>query len=149
VRVREEHLLPGDTYHCGNLTLHALPFLRQEDYDKLLWLCDLNFVRGEDSFVRAMWAGKPLVWQIYPQEDDAHRPKLDAFHDLYTLMIPEPALSAMRAFHLGWNNFGALSWKDFIRHRKVFEANAEGWAEHYYAQPDLASKLVIFCENKV
>jgi uncharacterized repeat protein (TIGR03837 family) len=143
------HLQPGSIHQHGNLTLHALPFLRQEDYDKLLWLCDLNFVRGEDSFVRAMWAGKPLVWQIYPQEDDAHRPKLDAFLDLYTLTIPEPALTAMRAFHLGWNNFNALSWKDFIRHRKAFESNAAGWADYYYAQSDLASKLVIFCGNKV
>lgn len=145
----EPELQPGDHMQRGNLALHVLPFFRQEDYDKLLWLCDLNFVRGEDSFVRAQWAGKPLVWQIYPQEEDAHRPKLDAFLELYGLMITEPAGSAMRAFHLGWNNFGPLSWKDFIRHRPAFDANASIWAEHYFAQPDLASKLVIFCENRV
>lgn len=145
----ENTLHPGDVRQRGNLTLHVLPFVRQEEYDQLLWLCDLNFVRGEDSFVRAQWAGKPLVWQIYLQEDDAHRPKLDAFLDLYCLMITEPAASMMRAFHYGWNNFGPLSWEDFIRHRKAFEANAEGWAEHYFAQPDLASKLVIFCNNRV
>lgn len=145
----EDILHAGDVRQRGNLTLHVLPFVRQEDYDQLLWLCDLNFVRGEDSFVRAQWAGKPLVWHIYPQEDDAHRPKLEAFLDLYCLMITEPAATAMRAFQRGWNHFGDLSWKDFIRHRKVFEANAEGWAEHYFAQPDLASKLVIFCNNRV
>ena len=49
-----------------------LPLLTQRDYDHLLWACDLNFVRGEDSFVRAQWAGAPFVWQIYPQDDGAH-----------------------------------------------------------------------------
>jgi hypothetical protein len=41
-----------------------------------LWACDLNFVRGEDSFVRAQWAERPFVWHIYPQQDDAHLEKL-------------------------------------------------------------------------
>ena len=45
----------------------ALPFLPQASFDRLLWACDVNFVRGEDSFVRAQWAGRPFVWQIYPQ----------------------------------------------------------------------------------
>ena len=39
----------------------------------------LNLVRGEDSLVRALWAGKPMVWQIYPQHDAAHHHKLEAF----------------------------------------------------------------------
>jgi uncharacterized repeat protein (TIGR03837 family) len=144
-----DSLYPGSVLQRGNLTLHVLPFLTQDDYDRLLWLCDLNFVRGEDSFVRAQWAARPLVWQIYPQEDDAHRPKLDAFLDIYCLLLPEPALSAMRDFHLGWNRFGDLAWESFIAHRAAFERNAAVWAEHFSGEPDLASKLVIFCKNRV
>jgi len=34
--------------------------------------CDVNFVRGEDSFVRAQFAARPLVWQAYPQDEGAH-----------------------------------------------------------------------------
>lgn len=56
-----------------SLKVHFLPFLSQADYDRLLWLCDLNFVRGEDSFVRAQWAEKPFVWQIYPQAELTHK----------------------------------------------------------------------------
>ena len=41
----------------------------------------LNAVRGEDSLVRALWAGQPFVWHIYPQDDGAHHAKLDAFLD--------------------------------------------------------------------
>ena len=79
------------------LSISYLPALTQQDYDHLLWACDLNFVRGEDSLVRALWAGKPLVWQIYPQNDGAHLVKLQAFLDL----IKAPA--TLRKFHQRWN----------------------------------------------
>ena len=79
------------------LSISYLPALTQRDYDHLLWACDLNFVRGEDSLVRALWAGKPLVWQIYPQSDGIHLIKLQAFLDL----IQAPA--ALRDLHQRWN----------------------------------------------
>ncbi len=60
----------------GALTVRILPFVPQPDYDKLLWACDLNFVRGEDSFVRAQWAGKPFIWHIYPQDENLHHKKM-------------------------------------------------------------------------
>ncbi len=53
----------------------------QPAFDEMLWASDLNLVRGEDSLVRALWAGQPLVWQIYLQHDDAHHAKLAAFLD--------------------------------------------------------------------
>lgn len=58
-----------------------LPLLSQHDYDHLLWACDFNFARGEDSVVRALLAGAPFAWQLYPQSDDAHLAKLGAFLD--------------------------------------------------------------------
>ncbi|MGC8159995.1 elongation factor P maturation arginine rhamnosyltransferase EarP, partial [Salmonella enterica] len=54
----------GAPAHAGTvatqdaLTVRVLPFVAQTDYDRLLWSCDLNFVRGEDSFARAQWAGR-------------------------------------------------------------------------------------------
>ena len=59
--------------------IERIPFVSQPEYDQLLWMADLNFVRGEDSVVRALWAGKPLVWQIYPQTEGTHLIKLDAW----------------------------------------------------------------------
>lgn len=84
----------------GSLTITYLPYLTQDDFDRMLWSCDLNFVRGEDSLVRALWAGAPLVWQIYPQDDDAHHEKLNAWLD----WMQAPA--SLRAFHHAWNGFG-------------------------------------------
>ncbi len=87
--------------HIGTLRqvgLTYLPVLTQVEYDQLLWMCDLNCVRGEDSLVRAIWAGKPFLWQIYPQHDAAHIAKLDAFLDVLN------ASASLRAMHLAWNS---------------------------------------------
>ena len=81
----------------GSLSTSYLPALSQAQFDELLWTCDLNFVRGEDSLVRAIWAGKPLIWHIYPQHDNAHHAKLNAFLDV--MDAPE----SLRQFHRVWN----------------------------------------------
>ncbi len=81
----------------STLSISYLPFLSQNQYDELLWACDLNFVRGEDSLVRAIWAGKPFVWHIYPQSDDAHHAKLDAFLSMLG------ADATLRRLHERWN----------------------------------------------
>lgn len=87
--------------HTGRLSIDFLPALSQRAFDQLLWCCDLNLVRGEDSVVRALWAGKPLLWQIYPQHDDAHHAKLEAFLD--TLQAPP----SLRSAHRVWNGIAA------------------------------------------
>ena len=63
----------------ATIKLFSIPFVPQDDYDWLLSQCELNIVRGEDSFVRAQLAGRPFIWHIYPQEDGAHEGKLAAF----------------------------------------------------------------------
>lgn len=86
---------------AGRLAVTWLPLMPQEGYDELLWACDLNFVRGEDSLTRALWAGRPFVWHIYPQDDGAHEAKLEAFLD----WLEAPA--SLRALHRAWNGPGA------------------------------------------
>ena len=83
----------------------ALPYTDQNGFDEMLWACDFNFVRGEDSLVRALWAGQPFIWHIYPQDDNAHHAKLEAFLDW---MEAPPSL---RDFHRVWNGLkdGPLS----------------------------------------
>jgi len=75
----------------------ALPYTDQNGFDEMLWACDLNFVRGEDSLVRALWAGQPFIWHIYPQDDDAHHAKLEAF--LEWMQAPD----SLRRTHRVWN----------------------------------------------
>ena len=89
--------LKRNEYGRNLLSISYLPQLTQTDFDHLLWASDMNFVRGEDSMVRAIWAAKPFVWQIYPQDDGAHAAKLEAALDM--LAAPE----AWRTFHRVWN----------------------------------------------
>lgn len=105
-----------------------LPWLTQTDYDHLLRACDLNLVRGEDSFVRAHWAGQPLLWQIYPQHDGAHAAKLDAWLDTHLAGAPPVLARQVRALHHHWNGLDAdvgpapglpdlQAWRDWQRRR--------------------------------
>ena len=142
-----ERLVPGDFVQRGNLSLHILPFLSQEDYDYLLWACDCNFVRGEDSFVRAQWAAKPLIWQIYPQRDNIHRVKLNAFLDRYCQQLTANAAVSLRAFHLGWNHGGDLDWTALWQNKTLLQIHAITWAQQLALISDLASNLVQFSKN--
>lgn len=95
---------------AGRLRVSTLPFLAQPDFDHLLWCCDLNLVRGEDSWVRALWAGRPWLWQAYPQAGEVHLDKLTAFLQRCRRWLSSPsaspaacALPAWQAAMRAWN----------------------------------------------
>lgn len=145
----QDALEEGCTWRRGNLQVHLLPFLSQADYDKLLWCCDFNAVRGEDSFVRAQWAGRPLLWHIYQQEEGAHWEKLDAFLDSYCAALTDPASGALRALWSAWNGKGdmAQAWQGLAEHGEQLAAHAEHWCREQASRPDLAAALVQFHRN--
>lgn len=139
-------LQPGSSdvaYSTGNLSVYPLPFVPQSRYDEVLWTCDLNFVRGEDSFVRAQWAAKPFVWQIYPQAEDAHLAKLDAFLALH------PAGAQLSRFWHAWNGEGMLDWPEFAARLPGLGEPMRQWAEMLAERPDLAGRLVNFCLERL
>jgi len=146
---------PGGTQRRGQLSLCALPFYEQEAYDHLLWSCDLNFVRGEDSFVRAQWAARPLLWQAYPQQDKVHLAKLAAFLDRYCAALPPAAAMSYREFAGMWNGDRvggraiAASWQAMLAHRPALDLHARHWAEQLGAGEDLTTRLVKFVEALV
>lgn len=141
-------LSAGANVQRGNLVLHVIPFMPQHDYDRLLWACDCNFVRGEDSFVRAQWAARPLIWHIYPQQDNAHQIKLEAFLDRYCQGLAKEAAAALRAFHQNWNSNGHLNWDDLWQHRAALQTHATAWAGQLTQAPDLTSNLMNFCKTQ-
>jgi uncharacterized repeat protein (TIGR03837 family) len=139
-----EPLMPGNALRRSSLTVLPLPFLPQPQFDRLLWACDVNFVRGEDSFVRAQWATRPFVWQIYPQSDDVHRVKLDAFLNCY-LDGFEGERAVRRCWH-AWNGHGEIgsAWNDFIAQRETIARHAADWAISLDRNGNLADNLVLF-----
>lgn len=137
----------GHPVSRGRLALHAVPFLSQEKYDHLLWACDVNFVRGEDSFVRAQWAARPFVWHAYPQSDDAHLRKLDAFVDRYVATLREPTADGVRRMFHAWNAPAAGEridhpWAAFAAECQELETHAVNWSRELAALPELATGLV-------
>jgi len=133
----------ADDAGCMPVPVHHLPLLTQHDFDHLLWACDLNFVRGEDSVVRALWAGQPFVWQIYPQHDGAHHTKLEAFLD----WLQAPA--SLREMHRVWNGMQhstqpwpgwaeVLSWRECVQTARA----------RLLVQPDLVQQLCEFVTDK-
>jgi uncharacterized repeat protein (TIGR03837 family) len=142
-------LKAGAVHVRDALTVQVLPFVRQDQYDLLLWSCDFNAVRGEDSFVRAQWAGRPLLWHIYRQDEDIHLDKLDAFLALYTQGLSEPAREAISGLWRAWNAGETMTdhWKSTRKHWPELEKHAETWCLEQALQADLAAALVQFYLN--
>jgi uncharacterized repeat protein (TIGR03837 family) len=148
----------GQTCQQGSLRLVALPYLSQAAFDQQLARSDLNLVRGEDSLVAALWAARPLLWQLYVQDDGAHLDKLQAFLDVYT-DADAPAL--LRPAFEAWN--GARTWTAehwselLLALQPVSEAaiqppwsswsarRAQGLAQQ---QPDLVTALLAFAGTR-
>ncbi len=140
---------PGALQTRGSLTVRVIPFVAQPDYDRLLWCCDLNFVRGEDSFVRAQWASAPFIWQIYVQDENLHHTKLRAFLGRYA--APRDSLATLA---LRWNSApetGALAgadwnvlWRQFRADMPALRQHAAQWQQAMQENGDLASNLLAF-----
>lgn len=77
----------GNTWKYGKIDIVMYDFLNQEEYEELINLVDFNFVRGEDSFIRAVLTGKPYIWHIYCQDEYTHLEKLDSFLDKYERIV--------------------------------------------------------------
>lgn len=130
------------------VTWHSIPFLSQTDYDRLLWTMDLNFVRGEDSFIRGIWAGRPLIWQPYSQSEHTHRTKLNAW--LTKANLPSQVQMAMQQWLQGGN---AVQFESALTHALKSDIWAQ-WeassAQHCHAlieQIDLASQIDQYCRQ--
>lgn len=145
------HLGGSGPWQLGRARVEPVPFAPMDGYDELLWRCDINFVRGEDSFIRAQWAGPAFVWQIYPQDEEAHMLKLEAFLDRYCETLSAKPAEAAKAMFRAWNagkGVGA-AWQHFVQMRAEIAHHNVGWARQLTSQPDLARALVNFCASKV
>jgi len=141
----------GEGATRGALSIRILPFVAQPDYDRLLWACDLNFVRGEDSWVRAQWANRPFVWHIYLQDENLHHKKLRAFLDRYA-----DRLDSLRNFSLAWNGAdqGAAQeqdlralWLALQAELPALRGRAGAWEEQMMENGDGASNLLAFAAS--
>lgn len=146
-------LRPGGTLRRGALTLHTPAMLDQEAYDRLLWACDVNFVRGEDSWVRAQWAAAPFVWQAYVQPEDAHWAKIEAFLARYCEGLEAAPAQSLREFWRWWNGGGSAidpvdSWTQLLARMTRLRAHGAAWVRRLEGLGDLAGNLARFVAER-
>jgi uncharacterized repeat protein (TIGR03837 family) len=146
---QQAHALAGSGALPAGLRLADLPWLTQAGFDHALWASDLNFIRGEDTWVRALWAGVPFVWQLYPQEPEVRDAKLRAWlRRLCGGTALEPALLAL---HRHYNTLPggappaeAPGWPA----RETWQAALTAWRTSLAQQADLVSQLQSFVSAK-
>lgn len=138
--------LADDHYRIGAIDLHCIPFTHQERYDELLWACDLNFIRGEDSFIRAQLAAKPFVWHIYPQQEQAHLCKLAAF--LAKFAAPNVGIEPLFTQFNEQQNCAEPLLKS-LANRELWQQHCLQWRDSLLKDGDLVSRLVKFLNSKV
>jgi uncharacterized repeat protein (TIGR03837 family) len=130
LRAVQDQSAPQSSLRYQNLRCLNLPWLTQQGFDQLLWHADFNFVRGEDSLVRALWAGQPFVWQAYRQDDGAHHAKVQALMDV--LQAP----TEVRQWHAWWNSDAVGS--PFPEH-KTWPWAQPGWSAWLSSQVESLS----------
>ncbi len=146
LKLELETLTIGVPMQLGALTLIAIPMLPQPEFDQLLWACDINFVRGEDSIVRAHWAAKPFCWHVYVQDDGAHLIKLEAFLQQFLADAPAPIAQVLRALFMAWNQQDGeamlRAWSQFYANLAAVKTYVEAVSTRLCEQEDCASNIM-------
>ena len=141
---------PGAPWRIG-----ALPWLSQPQFDELLACSDWNIVRGEDSLVRAIWAGKPFIWHIYEQHDRAHEPKLQALLEQLLGSATPPDRSLLQApLKQLWWHWNGLSpagstWPEWTPElTQAMKRTLSAWRASLLSRESLSAALERFVAQK-
>lgn len=146
----------GDTFQIGCIRLIRIPFVAQNRFDDLLQLSDGLLIRGEDSFVRAQFSGKPFFWHIYPQDEKIHIDKLHAFWNKAYPYYPEETASAHQALSDELNQAVELTeqqrlsaWQTLWRQMHQWQQGAASWQNFLFNQASATEKLAKFIEDNI
>lgn len=131
------------------INITPLDFCSQNDFDNLLQVFDILWVRGEDSFIRAQLANKPLIWQAYIQEEDnEHFNKVNCFLDLY-LSYFKPYNQIIKNLWQSINGIIPIRQAYFIDYlaifnQKEFVNGLEEWNKYLNHLPKLEDEIMNF-----
>ena len=144
---------PAPTIRRGNLRVHPFGWVAQRDFDRLLWSCMGAFVRGEDSLVRAHWAGIPFIWQPYRLVDQSHREQLEAWLARWQPFLSNDATAAQtslaRAWDRGESAHLSAAWDGWIKHLPELKQGAADWSRELATGPSLIQSLSAFLRDRL
>jgi len=130
----------------SNIEIYELPHMKQEDFDIFINLSDFNFIRGEESIIRAILSEKPFIWNIYPQEDDYHLEKLEAFFQFYSDF--DENFEEFRRLNFEFNRDEDFS-DTFLRFIEKTTETFKIEKEFLITNCDLVTKLLNFIDSKL
>ncbi len=101
----------------------------QSEFDEILQACDFNFVRGEDSFLRAHWAAAspwriPFIWQPYRQAQKAHGHKLSGW---LNQVAAHPVMEPFEDLHWAFNGLKPAEYPKALN----LDVAWQGFANHF------------------
>ncbi|MGL4402294.1 MAG: elongation factor P maturation arginine rhamnosyltransferase EarP [Fusobacteriaceae bacterium] len=159
----ENNGLKENIVRYGKVYMEYYPFIPQEQYDELIQLTDFNFVRGEDSFVRAILSGVPFLWHIYFQEEGVHMDKLrgfllalDEYFEKYSQGEYEEVLKKYKKIMCDYNErtgnnleITSENYKDFFQNLEQLKKMTEQYSDYIVKNHDLVEKLDRFINKKM
>ncbi len=133
----------------SHVFIHKAKYVSQDDFDKVLWSADINLVRGEDSFIRAIWAARPMIWQPYIQAENANLIKLQAFLNTtnYSKHIKQLIMQ--------WNTASKTEFEANLKcllsndNFQLWKEESVRYSNCLAQQTDLASNLVSYCSQEL
>lgn len=131
------------TLSAKSYPLIPIPFLRQDEWDKMLMSVDIAFVRGEDSLAGAALAGIPYVWEAYKQEGGAQIKKASALLERMKPYFTDGQYDLLHSLWMLWNGGEGedLLYEFILRHKELKTPFAR-YADSLVRNGDLAENLV-------
>ena len=126
-----------------NIQFGVSKMVPQSEFDKFLWASDSLIIRGEDSFVRAQLSGKPFIWNIYPQTEETHIKKLEAFGERIRPYYGE-SYQTWIDMNLSWNKSSrdlTCCWERWCHELPLMKEAAQHWRDHLVSLGSLADNL--------
>lgn len=129
--------------NAPHITFIQAPMFAQAEFDRILLASDVVLVRGEDSTVRAQLSGTPLLWTLYPQSEDTHLVKLQAFSQLYCGALSAQAASVWSRLSAGLNGSDLPQgcWKAYRDEIGALRQGAQNWKKYLFSSSSLTDRL--------
>ena len=127
--------------------INVIPACSQIDFDKLLQLFNILWVRGEDSFVRSQLTSIPMIWQAYIQENNAQLDKVNGFLKKYLDFFDKKHQEIIKKIWLNINNsdvYYESAWRNFILilNDKNYKNSLNNWNNHLKNLPKLTEEIL-------
>ncbi len=126
-----------ESSHC-----RILPFLSLVDYGVFQSLCDANIVRGENSLCSGLLSEKPVLWDIYKENNGAHVEKIEDYIQFLSGQFPSTDWSDYARTMRGFNESRQeKSLRDFISEYHQYNDVFKIISEYIKRECNLVQKL--------